>query len=183
MSEKTKMRGLVYVIVILFTIHCSLFTISCSTIDCPVNSIVETIWKVYDSKGQEMKLTDTLTVTTVRRDGVKDTVLDGRKSTVLNKLTEKSTFNLPVSYSHPEDTFVFHFDNNANNNLHVTDTVLIKKEDYPHFESVDCNAIFFHMLTDIRYTRNYIDSIVIKNSSVTYDYETVHLHIYPKSSH
>ena len=106
----------------------------------------------------------------------------GRDNTVLNKLTDKSMFNLSISYSHPEDTFVFHFDN-SNDTLHVKDTVWIKKEDYPHFESVDCNALYFHTLKDIRYTRNYIDSIVIKNPSVTYDYETVHLHIYPKSSH
>ena len=182
MSEKTKMRGLVYGIVILLTIHCSLFTISCSSIDCPVNSIVETIWKVCDSEGKELKLTDTLTVTTVRRDGDAIIVLNGRDNTVLNKLTDKSMFNLSISYSHPEDTFVFHFDN-SNDTLHVKDTVWIKKEDYPHFESVDCNALYFHTLKDIRYTRNYIDSIVIKNPSVTYDYETVHLHIYPKSSH
>ena len=154
---------------------------ACSSIDCPVNSIVETIWKVYDGKGQELKLTDTLTVTTVRKDAKEITVLDGRNSTVLNKLTEKSTFNLPVSYSHPEDVFVFHFDNSTKN-LHVTDTVWIKKDDFPHFESVDCNSIFFHTLTGLRCTNHYLDSIVIKNPSVTYDYETVHLHIYPKSS-
>jgi hypothetical protein len=155
---------------------------ACSSIDCPVNSIVETIWKVYDGKGQELKLADTLTVTTVRKDAQVITVLNGRDATVLNKLTEKSTFNLPISYSHPEDVFVFHFDNSNNNNLHVTDTVWITKNDYAHFESVDCNSIFFHTLTGIRYTNHYLDSIVIKNPSVTYDYETVHLHIYPKSS-
>ena len=155
---------------------------ACSSIDCPVNSIVETIWKVYDGEGQELKLSDTLTVTTVRRDGKEITVLNGRNDTVLNKLAEKSMFNLPISYSHPEDIFVFHFDNNNNDSLHVTDTVWIKKDDYAHFESVDCNTIFFHTLTNVRYTKNYIDSIVIKNPSVTYDYETVHLHLYPKSS-
>lgn len=155
---------------------------ACSSIDCPVNSIVETIYKVYDSDGNELVLSDTLTVTTVTKDGQIITVLNGSDATVLNKLTEKSTFNLPISYSHPEDVFVFHFDNNAKDSLHVTDTVWMKKEDYPHFESVDCNSIFFHTITDIRYTKNYIDSIVIKNPSVTYDYETVHLYLYPKSN-
>jgi len=154
---------------------------ACSSIDCPVNSIVETIWKVCDSTGQELVLGDTLTVTTVRKDGQEITVLNGRDNTVLNKLTQKSAFNLPISYSHPEDILVFHFDNNNNDSLHVVDTVWIKKDDYVHFESVDCNTIFFHTLTDIRHTQHYIDSIVIKNPSVTYDYETVHLYLYPKS--
>ena len=63
----------------------------------------------------------------------------------------------------------------------VVDTVWIKKDDYPHFESVDCNTTFFHTLTNVRYTRNYIDSIVINNPSVTYDSKTVHFYLYPKS--
>ena len=152
---------------------------ACSSIDCPVNSIVETIWEVYDDDGLELSLSDTLTVTTVTMDGNEVVILNGKDNTVLNKLTEKAKFNLPISYSHPEDILVFHFDN-SNIDLHVTDTVWIKKDDYPHFESVDCNMIFFHKLTGIRYTQNYIDSIVIKNPSVTYDYETVHLYFYPK---
>ena len=147
---------------------------ACSSIDCPVNSIVETVYNVYDSVGNELSLGDTLTVTSTRKDGI--------DSTVLNKLVGKSTFNLPISYSHPEDIFVFHFDNNEKDSLHVTDTVWVKKDDYPHFESVDCNSIFFHTITGIRYTQNYIDSIVIKNPSVTYDHNTVHFYLYPKSS-
>ncbi len=167
------MKGLPYILLIM------LLT-ACSSIDCPVNSIVETIWQVYDEDGQELLLSDTLTVTTVRKDGQEVIILDGKDNTILNKLTEKSMFNLPISYSHPEDILVFHFDNSIYD-LHVTDTVWIKKDDYPHFESVDCNSIFFHTLTGIRYTQNYIDSIVIKNPSVTYDYETVHLYLYPKN--
>jgi hypothetical protein len=100
---------------------------------------------------------------------------------VFNRGIGISKFTLPISYSHPEDVLVFSFDND-NNSLHVTDTVWIKKEDYPHFESVDCNASFFHNITDVRYTCNYIDSIVIKNPSVTYDSKTVHFYFYPKSS-
>ena len=42
---------------------------ACSSIDCPVNSIVETIWEVYDDDGLELSLSDTLTVTTVTMDG------------------------------------------------------------------------------------------------------------------
>ena len=65
--------------------------------------------------------------------------------------------------------------------FHRQDTVWVKKDDYPSFESVDCSAVFFHTLTGVRYTRNYIDSIVIKNPSVTYDPNTVHFYFYPKT--
>ena len=142
---------------------------ACTSIDCPVE-----LYQVHNSDGTELTLTDSITVTTkTAKDS--DTI-------IFNKGVGISSFSLPVSYKHPEDVLVFSFDNDNNNNLHVTDTVWIKKEDYPHFESVDCSAAFFHIITDVRYTRNYIDSIVIKNPSVTYDSKTVHFYFYPKSS-
>ena len=148
-----------------------LLVLACSSVDCPVNSLVETKYEVYGSDGETLKLTDTLTVISIRADD---------SLTVLNSLTGASSFHLPISYSHPEDIlyFVFH---NRKDSLFVVDTVCIKKDDYPHFESVDCNASFFHTLTDVRYTKNYIDSLVIKNPSVTYDSKTVHFYLYPKS--
>ena len=146
---------------------------ACSSIDCPVESTVATLYQVRNSDGTELKLADTLTVATTRADG---------NDTLYNKGIGISEFTLPISYKHPEDVLVFSFDNQNNNDLHVTDTVWVKKDDYSHFESVDCNAAFFHKITDVKYTRNYIDSIVINNPSVTYDSQTVHFYLYPKSS-
>ena len=146
---------------------------ACSSIDCPVESTVATLYQVRNSDGTELKLVDTMTVATTRADG---------NDTIYNKGIGISEFTLPISYKHPEDVLVFHFDNLNNNDLHVTDTVWVKKEDYPHFESVDCSAAFFHKITDVRYTHNYIDSKVINNPSVTYDSQTVHFYLYPKSS-
>ena len=146
---------------------------ACTSIDCPVESNVATLYQVCHSDGTELKLSDTITVTT-KTASDSDTI-------VYNKGIGISSFALPISYKHPEDVLVFNFDND-NNSLHISDTVWIKKEDYPHFESVDCSAAFFHIITDVRYTCNYIDSIVIKNPSVTYDSKTVHFYFYPKSS-
>ena len=151
----------------------ALLVMACSSIDCPVDATVTTQYQIKNSDGTEHTLNDTMTVTSVRSDG-KDTIL-------YNKGIGISKFTLPVSYTHPEDVLVFQFDNN-NNNLHITDTLWIKKYDYPHFESVDCNTTYFHTITDVKYTCNYIDSIVINNSSVTYDSQTVHLYLYPKSN-
>ena len=146
---------------------------ACTSIDCPVESNVATLYRVCHSDGTELKLSDTITVTT-KTASDSDTI-------VYNKGIGISSFALPISYKHPEDVLVFNFDND-NNSLHISDTVWIKKEDYPHFESVDCSAAFFHIITDVRYTCNYIDSIVIKNPSVTYDSKTVHFYFYPKSN-
>ena len=148
---------------------------ACSSIDCPVQSTVATLYQVRNSDGTELKLSDTMTVTTTKLGDV-DTI-------IYNKGINISEFTLPISYKHPEDVLVFSFDNSTSDmELHVTDTVWIKKDDYPHFESVDCNMAYFHTITDVKYTRNYIDSIVINNPKVTYDTQTVHFYLYPKSS-
>lgn len=143
--------------------------LSCSTIDCPVNSLVETKYEFYSSTGETLTLLDTLTVVTARQDGI---------DTVFNKGSNISSFSLPISYSHPEDVFVFRFKGDG---WQTADTVWIKKEDYPHFESVDCNPLFYHNLTAVKCTHNLLDSIVIKNPSVTNDNQVVHLYIYPKT--
>lgn len=145
--------------------------ISCSSIDCSVNSLVRTRYQFTSNTGDSLKLMDTLNVVTKRKDGT-DTL-------IFNQGDGISKFHLPISYSHPEDELVFHFDNGS---LHMTDTVWIKKDDYPHFESVDCNASFFHTLTSIRHTHNVLDSAVIVNPSVTNDDQTVHVLLYPKVS-
>ena len=145
------------------------FVVSCTSIDCPVNNVVATRYRFYNAQGDSLLLMDTLTITSVRKDGT-DTVL-------LNRNVGKASFRLPISYSHPEDVLVF---NVYNSEISVVDTVWVKKDDIPHFESVDCNASFFHKITDIRYTTNFIDSIVIKNPTVDYDKTTIHFYIYPK---
>jgi hypothetical protein len=155
--------------------------VACSSVDCPVNSTVATLYQIRNSDGTELKLVDTMTVMTVDAES-KDVILyNGRDSIIYNKGVGISQFNLPISYAHPEDVLVFKFEI-ANTDSLVEDTVRIKKDDYPHFESVDCNTTYFHTLTDVKYTRHYIDSIVIKNPSVTYDSQTVHFYLYPKSS-
>jgi hypothetical protein len=147
--------------------------VACSSVDCPVNNTVATLYQIRNSDGIAMILTDTLTVLSTRADG-KDTI-------IFNKGISVSEFSLPISYSHPEDVLVFQFSNNESD-LHVNDTIWVKKNDYPHFESVDCNTAYFHTLTEVKFTHNYIDSIVINNPSVTYDSQTVHFYLYTKSN-
>lgn len=143
--------------------------VSCSSIDCPVNNTVHTRYCFYNTVGDSLILRDTLSVTTVKKNGL-DTL-------ILNRLAGKASFSLPMSYSHPEDVLVFNY---YNKDYNVYDTVWVKKDDIPHFESVDCKVAFFHRLTSVRFTTHFVDSIVIKNPSVDYDKKTIHLYIYPK---
>jgi len=170
------MRKLLFVIV-------AVWLAACSSIDCPVQNIVSVQYEIRDKAGAALSIKDTLSVVTTRLDGSNvlldiTTLLDG-KNVILNKLIDKSAFSLPISYSHPEDVLFFCFTDTVKT---VVDTVWIEKDDIPHFESVDCSASFFHELKGVRFTRNAIDSLVLLNKSVTYDQETVHFRLVPKSS-
>lgn len=145
---------------------------ACSTIDCPVENTVSVQYEIRDKAGKELAITDSLSIISTRQDG--DYI-------ILNRLSNKSSFSIPISYAYPEDVLYFCFKNLDNDSI-VVDTVCIEKDDFPHFESVDCNASFFHEITDVHHTRHYIDSLVLLNKSVTYDQTTVHFRLVPKRS-
>lgn len=142
---------------------------ACSSIDCPLNSLVYTSYALYDSNGQQDTLRDTLTISTNRT--------DGNDSVLINRDTRVTGFRLPISYSHPQDMFFFEI---KGENSVTYDTITVSKEDTPHFESVDCGPSFFHKITAVGYTNNAIDSVVINNPDVNYDTSKKHFRIYFK---
>lgn len=143
---------------------------ACSSIDCPLQNTVRTLYVLKKANAEPDTLKDTLFVFTTRADA-SDTLL-------LNSAAGLTTLSLPIGYSNPEDTLIFYF---RNNTFQALDTIWLKKDNYPHFESVDCGASFFHSITAVRTTHYAIDSLVINNPSVTYDPETEHFHLYLKS--
>ena len=148
----------------------SVVVTACSTIDCPVQNTVSIYYAVKKLNG-EVEVTDTLKDTLsiwTRRSNGTDTLL-------YNQGVNTTKLELPVSYSHPEDVWVFRIADTSH--VATIDTVWIKKNDIPHFESVDCSAHFFHELTAVRSTHLRIDTILINNPSVTYDPLVVNLHI------
>ncbi len=144
---------------------------ACTSIDCPLNHTVYTTYKLYLPDGTPDTIgTDSLWIITKRANRT--------DSFVVNALTGTSAtyFNLPVSYMQPEDTFYAILtcpDGDA-----YLDTFYVKKNNFPHFESVDCQASYFHEITSVRWTDDLIDSIVIINPYANYDKETEHFHIY-----
>ena len=127
---------------------------ACSSIDCPVQNTVYTVYENLDT------LRDTMFVYSYRRDGA-DTLL-------FNAGIGLTSFSLPIGYSNPEDTLFFILMSRPD--YIAADTVLIKKENIPHFESVDCSASFFHRLRAVR-------SIAIHKDFVDYDATTAHFYI------
>lgn len=144
-----------------------LSAVACSSIDCPIATTVAVNYGFYDASEAQDTLDDTLSVWTQRSDGT-DTLL-------FNKGVRQTALTLPVSYQRPEDILIFRIADTSH--VVTLDTVWIKKEDIPHFESVDCAAHFFHTLTAVRSTHRGIDTITISNPSVTYDTSVEHLRI------
>lgn len=144
---------------------------SCSSIDCPVQNLVYTNYDLYKSTGVVDTLHDTLYVFSMRTDGT--------DTTLFNRGINVTSFSLPIGSANPEDTLFFV--RVGADNVFLIDTVCIKKENYPHFESVDCSASFFHKITAVRSTRNGIDSIVINHADVNYDTSQKHYRIYFKN--
>ncbi len=147
---------------------------ACSSVDCPVQNVVETVYQVCLPDGSKATLLDTLTISTTRSNGT-DTVL-------LNRSVGTSEFKLPISYDNPEDTLFFEVKSATEKWAPaVTDTVFIAKTNMPQFESAECHIAFFHNITEVRTTHNIIDSITINKRSVTYDASTAHFHVYFKA--
>ena len=151
----------------------SVVLVACSSIECPIENTVAVNYAVMKyQNGEEVAdtLNDTLWVWSRRSDG-DDTLLYNRGVNV-------RSFSLPTSYQGPQDTLIFLTVDTLQN--YDVDTVWISKEDIPHFEPVDCAVRYFHKITDVRSTHEAIDTIIINNSSVTYDSSVKHLYIHFK---
>ena len=118
--------------------------------------------------GDNKTLKDTLTISTKK--------IEGTDSVLINKDVNVDSFSLPMSYSLDED--VLFFEIHTLSKQVFKDTVTVSKENRSHFESVDCSPSFFHTITDVKTTHNYIDSIVINQKEVNYDAYKAHFYIY-----
>ena len=174
MKEMKGMRkGMGVLIIALLITHFSLL-ISCSSIDCPVQNLVYTRYMLYQPNGKP----DTLDLDTM---WVKTRKANGKDSTVLNSLCGDNAtgFSLPISHTQSEDKFLVLMRKYGQTVGYYYDSIIVKKEDYPHFESVDCQPSYFHKITGVRCLGNIIDSVVIKNPTVNYDTKSSeHFRIY-----
>ena len=144
---------------------------ACSSIDCPLNSLVYTQYQLMNAVGRVDTLADTLTISTKRT--------DGNDSVLINRSVRTTEFSLPISYSQPQDVFFVETIDTLTKTV-TLDTITVEKVDRPHFESVDCSPSYFHTITAVGTTHNAIDSVVINNPDVDYDTSRKHFNIYFK---
>ena len=102
-----------------------LLAASCSSIDCPLNSLVYTQYQLMTPEGRVDTRADTLTIYTKRG-------TDGSDSVLINRNVRTTEFSLPISYSQAQDVFYFETIDTVTKET-TTDVVTITKEDHPHF--------------------------------------------------
>lgn len=148
----------------------SLLVAACTSIECPVNNMVAINYQLQKSDGStDTLLVDTLWVRTPTPQS------DKKDSLILNRLcgATATKFSLPVSHTLPEDVICM----TVKDTIGTTwlDTIWVQKNNYDHFESVDCQASYFHTITGVRFTHRLIDTLIINNTEVNYDPSTTHL--------
>ena len=157
---------------------------ACTSIDCPVNNSVRTTFALKKADGTSDTLSkDTMWVWTQRADGTDTLVSHQTQGNLeLNYFygSSATSFDLPISHTQPEDVLCVLLRNAAG--AKYRDTIHVKKENIPHFESVDCQASYFHTITAVSTTHHVIDSIVINNPNVNYDPNTTHFKLYLKAN-
>ena len=99
-------------------------------------------------------------------------LVNGKDSIVVNHITNTSSLQLPMSYTHECDTIVFSYENNA------TDTLYIKHENIPYFISMECGLAMYHKIENVTHPNAFIDSVAITNDYVNFDYnENIKLYL------
>ena len=132
---------------------------SCESIDCTLNNIVTCNYAFYNSEGEAVGVSDTLTVTA-----------DGTDSILLNKEANVETFSIPMSYWRDEDTLNLSF-KSASSDYVLRMVMYVGKTNHEYFESPDCPTSMFHELKSLYFETNtpFVDSVVVVNKAVNYD--------------
>ncbi len=128
---------------------------SCEGIDCTLNNVVSCYYGFYSSEtGSGVSLLDTLTITA-----------QGTDSILYNRGVNTSTVDVPMSYFNETDTLRFII---YGEDYYSVSTIYVSKENTQHFESPDCPTSMFHLITDVTFDSNIIDSVVVVRPEVDY---------------
>lgn len=137
---------------------------ACSNIDCPLDNVVHMQCNLYDADTEKpLDLAQELTVTPAGRDTV-----------LLNRASAIRSFLLPLKESGRSDTLLLRFADASG--LATVDTLFVEHEPKPHFESLDCPASVFHIITQARASNDSqtltpltVDSVSVVRKQVNYD--------------
>lgn len=155
---------------LIYTFITAALMASCSSLDCPMNSHVCATYGFYSEGDKAVTLNGLLSVSVNR--------MDGNDTTLVNKQSNARYVQLPMSYLNDVDELVFMLE--MEGGVVMKDVVSVAKTNDKHFESVECGANYFHTLTSVTSTNNFIDSVRINNKNVNLDATQEHVQIFLK---
>lgn len=136
------------------------FLMGCNDSDCTTSNTAYVHYGIYDQNGQMAVFKTPVTVKAV-----------GTDSVLINQESDLKFMQLPLSYTHVEDTFVVSLSET------LFDTIFVAHENIPHFISMDCGTGMYHRLLEVRCVNRIFDSIKIVYPDITYDAKE-HIKIY-----
>lgn len=136
--------------------------------DCPLNTISVARFEFLDSKThQSVQITNGATVTGIASvDGTLDI------DTVFNQA--QSYMSVPLSYT-DQTTFVIHYTET------MRDTIEVTHRNIPYVSDIECPAMMFYEVENMRYTTNALDSVKLVNPQITNE-ERINFNIYYRAA-
>jgi hypothetical protein len=136
--------------------------------ECPLNYVSLARFDFLDSKMHApVKMTHGATITgTIWMDGTAKT------DTVFNQA--ESYMSVPLSYT-DRTTYVIHYSET------MRDTIELKHKNIPFVSDIECPAMMFFELEDVRYTTNALDSVKLVNPKITNE-ERINFYIYYRAA-
>ncbi|MBE6274219.1 MAG: hypothetical protein E7097_10155 [Bacteroides sp.] len=136
--------------------------------ECPLNSVALARFEFRDSKTHvPVQITSGATVTGIATiNGVLDI------DTVFNQA--QNYMSVPLSYT-DKTTYVIHYTEI------MRDTIEVKHKNIPFVSDIECPAMMFYEVEDIRYTTYALDSIKLVNPQITNE-ERINFNIYYRAA-
>lgn len=136
--------------------------------DCPLNTISVARFEFLDSKThQSVQITNGATVTGIASvNGTLDI------DTVFNQA--QSYMSVPLSYT-DRTTFVIHYTET------MRDTIEVMHRNIPYVSDIECPAMMFYEVENMRYTTNALDSVKLVNPQITNE-ERINFNIYYRAA-
>ena len=86
----------------------------------------------------------------------------------------RSCSSVPLSYT-DKTTYVIHYTET------MRDTIEVKHKNIPFVSDIECPAMMFYQVEDIRYTTNALDSVKLVNPEITNE-ERINFNIYYRAA-
>ncbi|MGL5015486.1 MAG: DUF6452 family protein [Bacteroidales bacterium] len=87
-------------------------------------------------------------------------------SILYNRATSQSYIKLPLKKFQEESSYVLHFQGAESEIIDQRDTVTFYYKNKSYFISEDCGTVIHHLVDSVRYTRHYIDSLIVAKQSI-----------------